>query len=493
MVLVAENAGLTTRNSFLTTLKSGPTNEPIQSWAFTVTCPTSDPTNLLFAVFPSISTNGILSFQPATNSYGTNTVTVVMKDTGGTNNGGVDSVTNSFTLAANFINQSPRMTGQGNLNIYENVQTNTLTINVTDVDSAGSNLSLTVSSANTNLLNVALTATTTQGTTNASFVLGFVPATNALGSCVVSLIASDGQATHTNNLTATITAVNQPPTFTLSTNTLSVAENAALTSFNSFLTALKSGPTNEPAQSWAFTVTCPTNDATNALFAVLPSITTNGILKLQPATNSFGTNTVTVVMKDTGGTTNGGVDSFTNMFTLAVNFINQAPRMSGQTNLSLFENAQTNTLTINVVDVDSAGSNLSLTITSANTNLLNVGITATNTPGSTNASFVVGFFPATNALGSCVVSLIASDGQATHTNNLTATITAVNQPPTFTLSTNTLFVGEDAALTTFNSFLTGLKSGPTNEPAQSWAFTVTCPTNNATNALFAVLLELKLR
>jgi hypothetical protein len=409
-----------------------------------------------------------------------------MTNTGSTTNGGVNAYTNSFTLAVYWINQPPFMGGYTNISIWENAQTNTSTVTVYDVDSPGTNLTLTVSSANTNIVGVSITTSNTPGATNASFVLGFSSGTNAIGSSVISLVASDGTNFTTNTFTATVVARNQPPSYTFSTNTLVVGENAGNFSSANFLTSLASGPTNQAAEGWGFFVLGSGTNATNVSFAVAPTVSSNGTLSFRTTTNTFGTNTLTVVMTNTGSLTNGGINAYTNSFTLAVYWINQPPFMGGYTNISIWENAQTNTSTVTVYDVDSPGTNLSLSVSSANTNMVGVSITTSNTPGATNASFVLGFSPGTNAIGSSVISLVASDGTNFTTNTFTATIVARNQPPSYTFSTNTLVVGENAGLVSSTNFLTNLASGPTNQAAEGWSFTVTCTTTNSTNVTFAV-------
>ncbi len=62
---------------------------------------------------------------------------------------------------------------------------------------------------------------------------------------------------------------------------------------------------------------------------------------------------------------------------------------------------------------------------------------------------------------------MANDGQVTHTNNMTVTIVAINQPPTYTLSTNSVLVGENAGVVTLTNFLSGFSPGPTNEAGQT--------------------------
>jgi hypothetical protein len=96
-----------------------------------------------------------------------------------------------------------------------------------------------------------------------------------------------------------VTAVNDLPAFTVSTNLVLLAEDAGSITNASFLTGLSTGPGNETNQTWTFTVTAGTNFS----FATAPAISTNGTLTFRTATNAVGTNTITVVMKDNGGTT----------------------------------------------------------------------------------------------------------------------------------------------------------------------------------------------
>jgi hypothetical protein len=128
------------------------------------------------------------------------------------------------------------------------------------------------------------------------------------------LIANDGSASTTNSFTLNVTAVNDQPSFAVSTNLVLVGEDAGIITNASFLTSLSAGPGNETNQTWTFTVT----SGTNFSFATAPAISTNGTLTFRVATNAVGTNLITVVMKDSGGTTGGGKDSATNTFSIGV-------------------------------------------------------------------------------------------------------------------------------------------------------------------------------
>src|SRR5262249_9784609 len=157
-----------------------------------------------------------------------------------------------------------------------------------------------------------------------------------------------------------------------------------------------------------------------------------------------------------------------------VAWVDQAPRLGNVTNLTIFENVTTNVATIRVFDVDTAWTNLSLTATSTNTGIAGVAITATNASTQTNilvgtnaVDFTLKFTPVTNVFGTTAIRLVASDGQKTTTNQFTLTVKPVDQPPSYTLSTNLVLVGENAGALTITNLLTSLSAGPTNESNQT--------------------------
>jgi PKD repeat protein len=127
------------------------------------------------------------------------------------------------------------------------------------------------------------------------------------------------QATATVNVT--VNPVNDIPSFTKGADQ-TVLENAGLTSVAGWATNLSAGPANEAAQALSFTLT----NTNNALFSAQPAVAANGTLTFTPAPNAFGEATVTAVLKDDGGTANGGVDTAAaQLFKITVTKVNEAP------------------------------------------------------------------------------------------------------------------------------------------------------------------------
>ena len=144
--------------------------------------------------------------------------------------------------------------------------------------------------------------------------LTFTPAPDQFGSAIVTVLLRDnggtangGADSFTRTFTITVTPVNDAPGFVKGADQLVMAGSGAQT-VAGWATAIIAGPANEATQILTFTLAA--NDAT--LFAAQPAINpTTGALTYTPATGKWGAATITVTLKDSGGTANGGVDTAT--------------------------------------------------------------------------------------------------------------------------------------------------------------------------------------
>src|SRR5262249_28724048 len=102
----------------------------------------------------------------------------------------------------------------------------------------------------------------------------------------------------------TVNPVNQPPTFTKGPDA-TVLEGSGPQTLGGWATAISPGPANEWWQTVTFQIT---NNSNVALFSAGPAISANGTLTFTPAAGATGRAPGTVVLHDTGGTANGGVD-----------------------------------------------------------------------------------------------------------------------------------------------------------------------------------------
>jgi hypothetical protein len=162
---------------------------------------------------------------------------------------------------------------------------------------------------------------------------------NANGSATVTVVVQDNGGTanggvdkSTNTFTISVTPVNDAPSVTFSitnaTNTvIAILGTGPVT--NTSFAAFSPGPANESSQTLlGYTVTVDQP----SLFAVLPAIDNSGTLTFVPT--NIGTVTVTVVVQDSGGTANGGVDKSTNTFTIVIKPL-EVPSLGGIPSFSL--------------------------------------------------------------------------------------------------------------------------------------------------------------
>ena len=484
---INENAGQQTVNLAGITAGGG------ASQALTVTATSSNPGLIPNPTvnYTSPNATGTLTFTPAANAFGTATVTVVVHDNGGTANGGVDSVTNTFTVTVNFVNQPPNFTAGANQTVLENAAAQTVAnwataISAGPANESGQTVTFHVANNNSSLFS-AQPAISSTGT------LTYTPATNANGSATVTVYLQDNGGTAnggidtsaTNTFTITVTPVNQPPSFSLLTNNVAVLENGGAQNLP-LAANISAGPANESSQTVAFLVG---NNNNNSLFSVQPAISASGTLTFTPAANANGTATVTVYAQDNGGTANGGVDtSAAQTFAITVTPVNQPPTLNAISDLTTNENSGLQTVNLSGITPGPANeSSQTVTITAASSNPSVVPNPTVNYT-SPDATGTLTFTPVTNAFGTATVTVIAHDNGGTAnggvdsvTNTFAVTINAVNQPPSFTAGGNQTVL-ENAGAQTVANWATSISAGPANESGQ----TVTFHVSNNDNGLFSV-------
>ncbi|XQQ05829.1 MAG: DUF4347 domain-containing protein [Leptolyngbya sp. IPPAS B-1204] len=328
-------------------------------------------------------TGGNLTLTYAANAFGTANLTVTATDPGGL------SVPTSFSVTVNSVNDAPSFTKGPDQTVLQNSGPQTVNNWATNrsagpANESGQTLSFLVSNNNNALFSTQPSIDPATGT------LTYTPAANASGTATVTVqlqdnggTANGGQDTSApQTFTITITAVNQAPSFTKGTDQ-TVNEDSGPQTVNNWATGISAGP-NESGQ----TLTFLTSNNNNALFSTQPSIDATGKLTYTPAANANGTATVTVQLRDSGGTANGGQDtSAPQTFTITVNSVNDPPVVNlTSTSQSILSN---NSLIsgVSISDID-AGSNPVTVTLSVNSGTLNVGTTPGVTVGSNSTGNV---------------------------------------------------------------------------------------------------------
>jgi hypothetical protein len=190
-VAVNEDSGDYLQQSWASNMSPGPENESDQTLTFNVT---NDNTGL-FAVQPSLdATSGDLNFRPADDMFGQATVTIILSDDGGTENGGDDtSAPATFVLTVNPVNDAPSFSPGSDVAVNEDsgnyLQAWASNISAGPENESGQTLTFNVTNNNNDLFAVQPSIDTTSGDLN------FRPADDMFGQAMVTVTLSDNGGT----------------------------------------------------------------------------------------------------------------------------------------------------------------------------------------------------------------------------------------------------------------------------------------------------------
>jgi hypothetical protein len=379
----------------------------------TVTATSSNTTLVPNASLVITGSNGSRNLQitPAAGQSGTTTITITVTATNGR------TATDTFDLTVNGVNDPPSGTNNTVTTAEDTAYTFTAAdFGFTDPNDTPPNTFLAVKITT---LPAVGTLTNNNVAVNAGdFVpvadlngglLKFTPVANEFGTPYTSFtfqVQDNGGGTDLdatpNTITINVTAVNDPPSFTIAANPPPIAQDAGPQTVLNFATNISAGP-NETGQTLTFNVS-PTGSTGSLTFSTAPAIDAiTGTLTYTATAGTNGTATFSVTLSDNGG---GSDTSAPQSFTITVNAPNASPVVTTTAgNLAYTENA-------GAVVIDSG-----LTVTDAdNTNL--TGATVAITAGFVSAQDTLVF---TNQLG-----ITGNYNSGTGVLTLTGTTTVAN-------------------------------------------------------------------
>ncbi len=271
--------------------------------------------------------------------------------------------------------------------------------------------------------------------------LQITPIANESGITSITVTVNlSGGGVLNDNFQLTVLSVNDAPTFTIGPNQ-AILEDAAAQSVTNWATGMNAGP-SEAGQALSFTLTTDFD----ALFSQAPAISPSGTLTYTLAANRWGVATVTVLLKDNGGTANGGQDtSVAQTFTITVTELNDAPSFTKGADSTVAEDAGFQFISPWATNL-SAGPNESDSLLFEVTN--NTNPTLFLLPPAVLGSGILTYMPFANASGTADITIRVKDFSGTAnggadtsgTQTFTITVTAVNDAPAnnvpFSTSTN---------------------------------------------------------
>jgi VCBS repeat-containing protein len=290
------------------------------------------------------------------------------------------------------------------------------------------------------------------GLTFVNGVISGTPTNAAVGDHIMSIIATDSENVGvTDQITITVTNTNDAPTVLSAIANQTIAEDAAL-SFT-----IPSGTFTDVDTGDTSTLTA-TLEGGAALPSWLTFTAETGVLSGTPTNDEVGSINITVTSTD------GSSASISDTFSLTVTNTNDAPTVANaQAGQSAREDsAFTYTVPTNTfADVDSNDTSLTLTATG-----LPDGLTFTNG--------VISGTPTSAAVGTHIISIIATDSETVSVSNqITITVANVNAP---------VMAAASAVTVVENTYLTTLLSA-TDDVDDVITFSVT---GGADQALFEI-------
>jgi PKD repeat protein len=463
-VIVLEDADFQVIPSWAGLIAAGPADETTQNFEFHVIANKES----LFETLPTVSTNGRLTFKPASNMFGNTSVTIYLEDNGTNENGGCNvSDYKSFTISVLPVNDPPSFVPGNNVTVNEDSGEVCIANWATEINPGASNeiqdIHFDISSSNTYLFPDPPVITS-------DGELCFTPAADQFGDAAISVyIKDDGGSINggtdqglLQTFKITVRSVNDRPTFEIPSE-LVVAENSGLNTFLNWATQIRPGPNNENVQTITFSISVSQND----LFANLPVISNNGVLKFTPKENASGECTVDVTLKDTGGREYGGEDiSLVKQFNLIITQVNNRPSFNIGENQSIQEDSAPQVIYNWATNIrsgpdDEANQKVWFTVQTNNKSLF-------QGPVIIQSNGTLCYTPAANAWGSSGLTvLLHDDGDGENVSFPQygrIDILPVNDAPTCTIPKN-FYVNEDAGQQRIFGWASNISPGP-NESDQ---------------------------
>ncbi|RLC20822.1 MAG: hypothetical protein DRI57_03895, partial [Deltaproteobacteria bacterium] len=208
--------------------------------------------------------------------------------------------------------------------------------------------------------------------------LTFTPETDANGSAEITVTLKDDGGTENNGANAsppqtfiiTVNAVNDAPGFIKGPDVI-VNEDADIQILTDWATEIFTGPADESGQSINFEIS--TDNET--LFSQGPAIDALGSLSFTSASHANGSATITVTLRDNGGTENDGMDASPEQsFFITVSGINDMPSFTKGPDVIVNEDAGPQTVTYWATEVspgpaEESAQSLTFNVSTDNENL----------------------------------------------------------------------------------------------------------------------------
>lgn len=297
-------------------------------------------------------------------------------------------------------NAAPTITTIASVTTDEDTPTEPVSFTVADDQTAAGDLLVSVDTSNESLIPLAGIALIGE---DGNRSLTLTPSANVSGTATITVSVSDGELTAQETFSLTVNAVNDPPTLDPVADQGPIDEDAG--PFVVPLTGLSAGPNErEPVTlrvDWSGQV------ISQIVHASFDPETETGELLVSLTPDASGVTPVTVTVTD------GDNFSITRSFSIDVDAINDAPRITQIEDQAILANASTGPLTFTVSDVDDVPTELVVTAVSSNPGLVSDENIRIDGDAGTRTLVVT---PKPDQSGTSRITLTVSDGALTTTS-----------------------------------------------------------------------------
>ncbi|HON07009.1 MAG TPA: hypothetical protein PLW02_02795, partial [Verrucomicrobiota bacterium] len=321
-VTVLEDVPQQIINNFARDILKGALNEKGQGLRFILE--NNNPS--LFRIQPYMTVLGRLVFMPAKDAFGTATIRVTLKDTGGTANDGVDEATGEFTIDVLPVNDMPTIKLGRSLTVNEDCGLQTFEGWATGITPGPANESdqsveIILSTDNENLFATLPSINPIDGT------LTFEPAANSNGYANVFVYVQDDggidnggkDRTPIKTFRITVRAVNDPPSFDIVKDLIELPKIDTNLKEYQIIKNISPGPGDEYKQTVTFQVL---NNTNMTMFYNQPRVSPQGILSFKGRGIAREVNLI-IKAVDSGGVAYGGKNVYTNEIPVTIRFTEQ--------------------------------------------------------------------------------------------------------------------------------------------------------------------------
>jgi PKD repeat protein len=354
-----------------------------------------------------------LFIDPAANKFGTANITITATD----NNNASD--TQSFAIEVASVNDTPQISSIENQSLYEDTSSNTITFNISDIETAASSLIVNANSSNPGVIPV---NNIVFGGADVNRTIVITPSANQFGSAIITINVSDPDTTVSTDFNVTVSSVDDLPTVQNPINDVYVNENAAnrIIDLSSVFSDLDNDDT-------AITKSIQNNSNPSLIGTILSGNT----LTLSFSSNKFGTSEITILSNSNGLT---AIDTFT----VTVTEVDDPPVViSPITNVSVDENAADYQIDLSFVFTDPDNEDTAIVKTIQNNT--NSGLVTPNINGNTlTLSF------AQNQSGTGNITIRGTSNGKTVDDTFSVTVLSVDAPPQVLTPIGDIVLDEDA-------------------------------------------------